>query len=88
MTGKYTFEFYPLELFKETISGERRVVFVCLEGGRCRMEEKHPEFRKLLELFDEKCNEGYEVTQVLFQDKGVLVLYKKLNPKGARDGAA
>jgi len=82
MPYDYTFEFYPLDLFREVVSGEPRVIFVCLEGGRCRMEEKHPEFKKLVELFEEKCKDGYEVVQVMFQDRGVLALYRRPKVKG------
>jgi len=77
MACKYSFEFYPLEMFKEFISGERRHVFVCLSNGKCKVEDNYPEFGTLLRLFDEKCQKGFEVVQVLFQERGVLVLYKK-----------
>jgi len=82
MARGYTYEFYPLELFKEAIAGERRHVFVCLSNGKCRVEDKYPEFGKLLSLFEEKCQKGFEVVQVLFQDRGVLVLYKKSELQG------
>jgi hypothetical protein len=46
------------------------------------VEDKYPEFGKLLSLFEEKCQKGFEVVQVLFQDRGVLVLYKKSELQG------
>jgi hypothetical protein len=77
MNYEYNFEFYPLEMFKETISSEPRHVFICLTDGKCKVDEKYPEFGKLLELFQAKANEEYEVVQMFFQERGVLVLYKK-----------
>lgn len=82
MAGEYSFEFYPLEMFKDTLSSEPRAVFVCLTDGKCKVEEKHPEFGKLTSLFHEKCKDRFEVVQVIFQERGVLVLYKKLPKKG------
>jgi hypothetical protein len=53
-----------------------------MTDGKCKVEEKHPEFGKLTNLFHEKCKDRFEVVQVIFQERGVLVLYKKLSPKG------
>ena len=77
MSYEYNFEFYPLEMFKETISSEPRHVFICLTDGKCKVEEKYPEFGKLNEFFQAKAKKKYEVVQVFFQERGVLVLYKK-----------
>jgi len=77
MSYEYNFEFYPLEMFKETISSEPRHVFICLTDGKCKVEEKYPEFGKLNEFFQAKVKENFEVVQVFFQERGVLVLYKK-----------
>jgi len=76
MASEYSFEFYPLEIFKEVISEEPRHIFVCLLNGRCKVEEKYPEFAKLIELFQQKSKEGYELVQIFFQERGVLALYK------------
>ena len=77
MKFDYTFEFYPLEMFKEVLSGEPRHVFICLTEGQCKVEEKHPEFAQLISLFNEKAKQNYEAMQVFFQEKGVLVLFKR-----------
>ncbi len=77
MPWEYSFEFYPLEMFKEVIADEPRQVFVCLLDGRCRVEEQYPEFAKLIELFHSKGNEGYELVQIFIQERGILALYKR-----------
>ena len=77
MAFEYSFEFYPLEIFREVTSAEPRHIFICLTDGKCKVEEKHPEFGKLNDLLKEKCRDNFEVVQLFFQERGVLVLYRR-----------
>lgn len=77
MGFEYSFEFYPLEVFKSAISGEPRQVFVCLMDGQCKVEEHYPEFAKLIEFFNSRGENGYELVQIFIQERGVLALYKR-----------
>jgi hypothetical protein len=81
MSYEYSFEFYPLDLFKESMSSEPRHVFICLSDGQCKVDGKYPEFGTLVEYFHKKGKDGFELVQVFFQERGVLVLYKKPKPE-------
>jgi len=78
MSYEYSFEFYPDALFQEALAGEKRRVFACKAERECRVEDTHPEFNQLVEIFSARGKQGFELAQIFFQDQGVLVLYKKM----------
>ncbi len=76
MSWQYSFEFYPYASFKEK-PGEQKRIFACREKGRCVVEKTYPEYAELIELFKTRDKKGFELTQIFFQDQGILALYRK-----------
>jgi|GEM_PF-1953939 len=77
MAVEYRFEFYPYGIFKEEMVGEHRKIFSCKAEKECRVEDVHPEFSHLVEMFQDRDEAGWEVAQIFFQENGVLVFYKR-----------
>ncbi|MBI4966039.1 MAG: hypothetical protein HY913_22355 [Desulfomonile tiedjei] len=59
----------------------RRLVYFCSEGGDCGIEEVPAEEPQLLvDLFNERGREGWELVQLLFGSNGFMAYWKrKLN---------
>lgn len=56
----------------------RRLVYFCSEKGDCGIEEVPAEEPQLLvDLFNERGKEGWELVQLLFGSNGVMAYWKR-----------
>lgn len=69
---------FEYEITTHSSEAFRRLVYFCSEKGDCGIEQVPAEEPQILvDLFNERGREGWELVQLLFGSNGIMVYWKR-----------